>query len=326
MIDTNAIIRFFNNESSLEERQQIMSWVNESDEHARQFFRWEEFYHLGKRQATTDIALRRAEKRLFERIEAEEEKPRFGLRIRTWVKYAAAIAVLLAFTGISSWYFIANPQETWVTASTGIGETLELTLPDSSKVWLNEKSELQYPQTFKKDKRALKLDGEAYFEVTKNKHKPFIVEGKAMSVQVLGTKFNFKNTSTCRIAETSLIEGEVKVMGNHEEGGIILSPGQKVELNLVTRQMKVFSTNAALDAIWHDNLIPFKNADLFTIANVLEKVYKVNIILSPDVDKSTTYSGVIKRKDSIEDVLKLLQNTIHLEYKNHQGTIFLSSK
>lgn len=92
-----------------------------------------------------------------------------------------------------------------------------------------------------------------------------------MNVQVLGTKFNFKSTQNCRIAETSLIEGEVKVTGNNNEGAITLSPGQKVELNTVTRQMKVSETNAALDAIWHNNLIPFKNADVFEIAEVLEK-------------------------------------------------------
>lgn len=104
-----------------------------------------------------------------------------------------------------------------------------------------------------------------------------------------------------------------------------MSPGQKVELNTVTKQMKVSETNAALDAIWHNNLIPFKNADIFDIAEVLEKVYGVKIILSPDISPSTTYSGMLKRKDSIEDVLRILQNTIHLQYKIHQETIFISS-
>lgn len=79
-----------------------------------------------------------------------------------------------------------------------------------------------------------------------------------MNVQVLGTKFNFKTPSNGRIVETSLIEGEIKVSGNNNEGAITLSPGQKVELNTVTKQMKVSETNAALDAIWHNNLIPFK--------------------------------------------------------------------
>lgn len=325
-INYQTIIRFFKNECTEEERLLIMQWVNESKEHAEQFFKWEELYHLGTLpEQNNDLAIRKAEKRLFERIEEEKKRQRLSSTIGRWVKYAAVITSILAVSGLALWYSVADSQEKWITASTERGETKEITLPDKSKVWLNENSTLKYPEHFAKEERELQLNGEAYFEVSKNKHKPFIVQSAAMNVQVLGTKFNFKSTQNCRIAETSLIEGEVKVTGNNNEGAITLSPGQKVELNTVTRQMKVSETNAALDAIWHNNLIPFKNADVFEIAEVLEKVYGVKIIFSPDISPSTTYSGVLQKKDSIEDVLKTLQNTTHLQYKIHQGTIFISS-
>lgn len=326
MIDTHTVIRFFNQECSPEERLRVMSWVNESKEHAEQFFRWEEYYHLGKSHAVSDATIRKAEKQLFQRIHAEQERTRLVRTLNTWVKYAAVFVLLLTFAGLTTWYFTSVSQDSWITAQTQAGEKIEITLPDNTKVWLNENSQLKYPPKFKKNKRSIRLSGEAYFEVTKDKHKPFTVQGQDMSVQVLGTKFNFRNAPSCRIAEASLIEGEVKVKGNRDEGSITLSPGQKVELNTMTKQMKVFDTDAAIDAVWHNNLIPFKNADLFHIAAVLEKVYKIHFILSPDIDRSTTYSGVIKRKDSIEDVLKLLQNTIGLQYKVHKGNIFLSSK
>lgn len=326
-VNYNTIIRFFKNECSEEERLLIIKWVNESQEHAEQFFRWEELYHLGNNsEKENDLAIRKAEKKLYERIEIEKSHQWFFSTINRWVKYAAVITSILAISGLTLWYFVADSQEKWITASTTNGETLEITLPDNSKVWLNENSILKYPEHFTKEKRELHLTGEAYFEVTKNKHKPFTVQSSAMNVQVLGTKFNFNPPpSNGRIVETSLIEGEIKVSGNNNEGAITLSPGQKVELNTVTKQMKVSETNAALDAIWHNNLIPFKNADIFDIAEVLEKVYGVKIILSPDISPSTTYSGVLKRKDSIEDVLRILQNTIHLQYKIHQETIFISS-
>lgn len=324
-IHYSTIIRFFKNECSEEERLHIIQWVNESPEHAEQFFKWEELYHLGANTyQDNDLAIRKAEKKLFERIEAEKNHKQFFSVINKWIKYAAAITAIFTLSGLAFWYFVSGNQDQWMIASTADGETLEITLPDNSKVWLNENSQLKYPKEFADNERQLHLAGEAYFEVTKNKHKPFTVESAAMSVQVLGTKFNFKSASDCRIAEASLIEGEVKVKGNNDEGAITLSPGQKVELNTVTRQMKVSETNAALDAIWHNNLIPFQNADLFEIAEVLEKVYEVKIILSPDITPSTTYSGVLQRKSSIEDVLKILQKTMHLQYKIHQDTIFIS--
>lgn len=326
-VNYNTIIRFFKNECSEEERLLIIKWVNESQEHAEQFFRWEELYHLGNNsEKENDLAIRKAEKKLYERIEIEKSHQWFFSTINRWVKYAAVITSILAISGLTLWYFVADSQEKWITASTTNGETLEITLPDNSKVWLNENSILKYPEHFTKEKRELHLTGEAYFEVTKNKHKPFTVQSSAMNAYRCWVQnLILKPPSNGRIAETSLIEGEIKVSGNNNEGAITLSPGQKVELNTVTKQMKVSETNAALDVIWHNNLIPFKNADIFDIAKVLEKVYGVKIILSPDISPSTTYSGVLKRKDSIEDVLRILQNTIYLQYKIHQETIFISS-
>ena len=203
--------------------------------------------------------------------------------LRKGWKYAASIAAIIAVSGLSAWYVLSNQSREQITVSTGAGETLALVLPDSSKVWLNENTVLAYPEAFDGDKRELHLNGEAYFEVTKNKHKPFRVNSKNMSVQVLGTKFNFKSLDNGKTAEASLIEGEVKVEGNNDEGSITLSPGQKVELNLMTRQMKVSQADVIVDAVWHDNLIPLKQADLFRIADILEKLYGMDIILSPDL-------------------------------------------
>lgn len=324
-IGYSEIVRFFENECSAEERDAIIRWINQSDEHARLFFSWEEMYMLGKTDpAHEEQQLRKAEKKLDAFIAAEKHRRSFVLRAHTLLKYAAAVLVLAVFSGIALYMFGTHSDKNMLTVSTLSDETKEVVLPDGSKVWLNENSVLKYPAKFADAERFLELDGEAYFEVTKDKHKPFIVKNPAMSVQVLGTKFNFKGNAVRRIAEASLIEGEIKAIGNHDEGAITLVPGQKVELNTVTRQMKVTETNTALDAVWHNNLIPFKNADIFSIAETLETLYKVDIILSPDISGMKTYSGVLKKKDSIEEMLKILQNILHIHYEVRQNTIFLS--
>ena len=115
------------------------------------------------------------------------------------------------------------------------------------------------------------------------------------------------------------------IEGASGEGAITLTPGQKVELNLRTRQMKVSQTDAVIDAVWHDGLIPLDQADVFRIADILEKLYGMDIILAPDIDRTNTYSGVLQKKETIEEVLKILQNTIHINYKIYQGTVFISS-
>ena len=201
-----------------------------------------------------------------------------------------------------------------------------LTLSDGTKVWLNSETELKYPVRFTGNTREVSVKGEAYFEVTKNRHKPFTVQSDAMRVRVLGTTFNFKSDKNCRVAEATLIEGEIEVKGNKEEGQIILAPGQRAELNKKSGRLTVKQVDAKLDAVWHDNLIPFQKADIFTITKALERFYDVKIILSPDIRADKTYSGVLRRKSTIDSVLTSLQNSIPIDYKIVGSNIFISPK
>lgn len=85
-----------------------------------------------------------------------------------------------------------------------------------------------------------------------------------MRVRVLGTTFNFKCNKACTSAEATLIEGEIEVKGNNDEGMVILSPGQKAELNRATKRLIVKQVDSKLDAVWHDNLIPLRK-QIFTV-------------------------------------------------------------
>ena len=103
------------------------------------------------------------------------------------------------------------------------------------------------------------------------------------------------------------------------------APGQRAELNRNSGRLTVKQVDAKLDAVWRDNLIPFNKANIFTITKALERFYDVKIILSPDIRSDKTYSGVLKKKSTIESVLKSLQNSIPIEYKIVGNNIFISS-
>lgn len=323
----NIFKKYLANECSKEELVEIASWMNESDDNSRQLFRMEEVYHLGKFNHYEDpqrIAL--AEKRLIKKLESEQLKETKKPFFNKIVKYAAAVAIILLGSGLSYWLFQGNKQKEILVSVANKGNIKEITLPDGSKVWLNNSATLRYPQQFSEKERNVYLEGEAYFEVTKNHHKPFIVESSAMRVRVLGTKFNFKCDKKCTIAEASLIEGEIEVKGNQDEGMIILAPGQRAELNTRNKRLTVKQVNAKMDAVWHDDFIPFEKADLFMIAKTLERFYQARIILSPDIKPDKTYSGVLKRKATIDSVLSSLQNTIPIKYKVVGNNIFISSE
>lgn len=312
-------------ECSEDELIEVSAWIKESDEHASQLFRIEEVYQLGKMDSHANKQrMELAEKRLYKAIDQEKRKQNKVLRMHQWMKYAAVITITLLLGGGVGYWFYQNDAEMLV-AVANEGIVKEVTLPDGTKVWLNNSSTLKYPREFSKMERNVHLDGEAYFEVTKNRQKPFIVESDAMRVRVLGTTFNFKCNKRCRVAEATLIEGEIEVRGNREEGQIILAPGQRAELNKNTGRLIVKQVEARLDAVWHDDLIPFEKANIFIITKTLERFYDVKIILSPDIGADKTYSGVLKKKSNIESVLKSLQNSIPFNYKIVGSNIFISS-
>ena len=241
-----------------------------------------------------------------------------------WMKYTAIITVVLLLGGGAGYWFYQNETDMLV-ATANKGTVEEVTLPDGTKVWLNNSATLKYPRKFSDTERNVYLEGEAYFKVTRNPQQPFIVESDAMRVRVLGTVFNFKCDKNSQVAEATLIEGEIEVKGKQNEGQIILAPGQRAELNRGSGRLIVKQVEAKLDAVWHDDLIPFEQADIFTITKALERFYDVKIILSPDIRSDKTYSGVLKKKSNIESVLQSLQNAIPINYKIVGSNIFISS-
>lgn len=327
-LSEDIINKYLTGQCSEEELVEVNAWMKESEENARQLFRMEEIYHLGKFNQYADRQqMARAEKQLYKKLDEEKRKQNKILRMHRWMKYAAMIAVILVIGGGSGYWLYQNGNnQHMMIAVANEGIVKEIILPDGTKVWLNNSATLKYPREFSEKARNVYLDGEAYFEVTKNWHKPFTVQSDAMRVRVLGTTFNFKCDKNYRIAEVTLIEGEIEVKGNKEEGQIILAPGQRAELNKNNGRLTVKQVDAKMDAVWHDNLIPFQKADIFTISKALERFYDIKIILSPDMRADKTYSGVLKKKSTIESVLKSLQNSISIDYKIVGNNIFISPK
>lgn len=313
-LNEDIIIRYLENRCSEEDFVLINEWMKESDENAGELFRMEEIYQLGKFPFEEENLVAKAERRLGRRLEQENQKRQEVFKLKSVLRYAAAIVgVIVLAAGLAYWF--RNKAEELVVASAAHGQVREMLLPDGTKVWLNQSSVLKYPRAFEGKERHVYLDGEAYFEVARNHEKPFTVKSQAMDVRVLGTSFNIKCRPDNSFAETTLVEGEVEVKDKSDKGRITLLPGQKAVLNRVTGRMQVKQVDPKMEIVWHNDLIPFEKSSIFQIAAALERFYGVKIILSPDVDSTNTYSGVLKKKDNIESVLNSLRNSIPFNYK-----------
>ncbi len=321
----DILVKFLIGNCSDEEVARVNAWMKESDANARELFRLEELLRAGKLIGQDDgKRTAKAEQKLLRRIRQEEAAKKKSTRKRRWIRAAACVAAALVAGAAGLWVHQYRTAVEMLVAVADEGGVKDLVLPDGTRVWLNDSATLQYPKEFSQDDRTVTLDGEAYFEVTKDSLRPFTVKSDAMQVRVLGTKFNFKCDKGGRTAEASLIDGEIEVKGNNDEGHITLSPGQRAELNRSKGRLTVKQVDAKLDAVWHNDVIPFEKASIYAISKTLERFYNVKIILSEDFISSKTYSGAIKRQESVESVLTSLQNSIPFEYRIEGNAVFLS--
>lgn len=194
-------------------------------------------------------------------------------------------------------------------------------LADGTQVWLNENTELKYPQEFTNDTREIYLKtGEVYLEVTKDPQHPFIVHTPNGKVEVLGTHFNIHCYNSKQV-ETTLAEGSVKIT-NEENEEIILKPGQQA---LVTKQIKVTEVDIEEIISWKDNLFYFKDISLEVILEKLSGWYDFEVFwINPEL-KTTQYFMCIDKYASVNEILNKLSETGDIRF-NIQGKAVSVSK
>lgn len=200
------------------------------------------------------------------------------------------------------------------TIATPKGGQYQLRLPDGSKIWLNAASSLRYPANLASLKeRRVELDGEAYFEIAKDIHKPFVVVTDKQEVKVLGTHFNIKNYIDDKTTKTTLLEGSVQVTVQSSAQFVILKPGQQSELN--SRAIKIFAVDVEDEIDWKNGDFVFKAEKLQSIMRKIARWYNVEVDYQDDVPQDVELEGLVSRSKSITEVLKLMESTDKVHFK-----------
>lgn len=197
------------------------------------------------------------------------------------------------------------------TISTPKGGQYQINLPDGTSVWLNAASSLKFPVTFSSLKeRKVELNGEAYFEVFKDKHKPFKVASASQEVEVLGTHFNINTYKNEATSKTTLLEGSVKL---HVENAadVTLKPGEQSVLKI--GDVAIQKVNAEDVVAWKNGNFLFNDENLISIMKQLERWYDVRVDYSTIPD--THYNGFISRNVNLSKVLRHLEVTGNLKFK-----------
>lgn len=190
------------------------------------------------------------------------------------------------------------------TISTPKGGVYQVNLPDGTKVWLNAASSIKFPTTFAQlSQRKVELEGEAYFEVAKNKKVPFVVSTGGQQVQVLGTHFNISSYSDEGELKTTLLEGSVKVIAANT---IVLKPGQQSNLKRNgSGDLKVSTANITQVMAWKNGFFHFEKENLHEVMRQLSRWYDIEVIY--EVDRhDDEFMGDIPRGIKLSEALKIL--------------------
>jgi transmembrane sensor len=254
-----------------------------------------------------------------------------------WLRYAAIIVVCMAvsfFVGsrMRNGLFSSGSQQL-TTIEAPAGSKTYITLPDSSRVWLNAKSKISFDENFGIDNRYLKLEGEAFFDVVKKKT-PFRVETPLYTVAVLGTAFNIKAYSDDDHVSTTLVRGLVNIEYTTPLGAtqiMQLKPNEKIiasrtDSGDASAKNYIFNHERGIDAenetSWKDGWLSVKGESLRELARKIERLYDVKINFENEELKTYRYTGRL-RQLSLEQVLKALSLTSPVEFTIDEKNVTL---
>ena len=291
------------------EKQRVTEWIQENPENMREYMAQRKLH---------DMVLWRTEP-----VAEENSRERKHFSLRGVCMEAAKIAAVLAIVLLGTHYWTGKHQvpedKTWQSIYVPAGQRAELMLADGTKVWLNSRSTLTFPGSFKGNIRNVKLDGEGYFAVTKNVEQPFIVETNKCNVKVLGTEFNVMAYAADSVWETSLLEGAVEILvPGSNNSGMRLEPNMMASLKgnrLVKGRIKEVDY-----FLWREGLLCFNDISVRDMIEKLKLYYGVDIVVNNTRILKNRYTGKFRTKDGVEHVLKVLKLNNKFTYTKDDET------
>ncbi|MCD8080139.1 MAG: FecR domain-containing protein, partial [Bacteroides sp.] len=308
MKDISSFIKYFARQTSPQEEEELMQWVDASPENRETFLKyWHMFdaiHLLHESTVVLSVAGRRT-------------------RMRTWLGHAAAMAVIFAIGYFTSFYTGRDTEPVWQEITVPSGQRIHLALADGSTVWLNSNTTLRYDPSFSGKTRRMMVDGEAYFEVSTNKKKPFVVETFLGTIEVLGTCFNVEAYSTSRRFVTSLMEGSVQLTSREQT--VVLKPDQMAIVEAGER-LTIKKITDFEEYSWREGLISFTDASFEEIMKKFEKHYGYEIRILNEKVKEYRCSGKFRLSDGVSYALEVLKEDVDFTYERNKQQSVITIK
>ena len=322
-MEKKTLYRYFEGIASREEEEAVYHWLDTTPAKEKELLREREFFDAMILAGSAEDVKGK------EDGEQKRKRKRSGFRIHSFAREMLKVAAVVVITVACGLYFhLADKKEllsVMNTISVPIGQRVNLKLPDGTLVWLNACSEIVYPAVFSSGKREVRLNGEAYFEVTHNVENPFVVRTEKCDIEVLGTKFNVEAYAGSGDFSTALMEGSVKVTGNGKSSrSVLLKPDQEVRLK--GGRLAVSSISDYDHFRWREGLVCFKDVAFNELMTRFEKCYGIQIIVENKHLKEYTCSGKFRISDGVDNALRILQRDARYTFERNEDNSIIYIK
>jgi transmembrane sensor len=200
--------------------------------------------------------------------------------------------------------------------------TYDLVLSDGIEVWLNSESQLKFPFSFSADKREVWVNGEAYFKVSRDAHRPLIVHTPAYDIQVLGTEFNV-NAYDSLHSSTSLVSGAINTRAANG-GSVVVKPGYQATFSR-GEGFRITTFDSDSELSWMKGIYYFQNALLVDIAPVVQRWYGARLVFDDPKMAGSRFTGALRKGRPLNEFLENLSVTSGITYTSGNGVVHLAT-
>ncbi|MFY0594357.1 FecR family protein [Roseivirga sp.] len=342
MEDKNVLYHFLRDDCSEEERNQLHTWLandlDENDANELLLSIWNKTANKAKSSIDKERILEGVKAAVkAQTTESNYEYSEIALAAPKQNKFTSLLAVMsILIIVLAGGYFLTDRNSVnvdqlhvarQIEKTTSKGQRSSILLRDGSKVTLNSETTIIYDDNFGLDNRRIQLNGEAFFEVTKNKNLPFTVTSAHLVTRALGTSFNVRDYVDEEDASIALATGEVKVNRTDvslKEVKVILTPNEQITVDKTSKEWSKTVFNPDYVLSWKENNLYFNNMHLADIIKTLERWYNVNISVVGEGIEKLKYEGTGKfERQSLENILGSLGYTMGFESSVNEKQIII---
>jgi transmembrane sensor len=309
------LLEFLKHESSAQQKENLEKWIALNDDNKNLFEKYKNAWeNSGAFSQPLTVDQTKAWLSIQQRIKDEQHKSHVNQPAKKYspsLIYGIAASLVAAIFAL--WLFLPRSQKNEMLSVNTANNKLLVTLPDSSRVFLNENSSLVYPKSFNSEKRLVSLIGEAYFEITKKPQQPFVIQNENFNVTVLGTSFDVTAYKKDSSAIVSVVTGRVLLTAK-TGAAITLQKNETGILNTVNRQLIKQEKNNLNFLSWKTKKLEFKNSSFREVCEELQHYFSITFDVKNQELYNCSFTGTFT-DPSIQEVIRILEKTLNVKTK-----------